>query len=291
MTLGRTPWVDRNLKDAWDRIAAQVPESWMPERLPGKKFSVEEYGCGHYGCVMPTAETTEEENIVFKLTSDVTEARFVVMSMELPPTEGIVKYYKIFALKDTTHRRRPVFVLWREGAKDIGILTHSFLYRLRREYASEHITDYGYDEYHIHSIQEGRKHLENFLTWARDAREKITTRLLRKEGEAREKTLAAIWNAFESAPADADPRHYKGLPRIGIALRMCWDSAMMIQNTDVVYPIGAALGHYLDEGILLADVHLNNIGRDKDDNLIITDPGHAVECHPRWTQLPKVPVI
>ena len=67
---------------------------------------------------------------------------------------------------------------------------------------------------------------------------------------------------------------------------------MMIANTDVVYPIGTALGHYIDEGILLADVHLNNIGRNiENDQLIITDPGHAVEFHPRWTELPKVPII
>ena len=279
MSLGKTPWVDRNLKSAWSRIAAQVPEEWMPELEPGKKFSVEEYGCGHYGCVTPTGMS----DIVFKMTSDVTEARFVVMAKELPPTEGLVEYYDIFALEGVTHRRRPVFVLWREAAKDIGLLFPV------STYPGAHIEAYGYDHYHIRNIKEGVRDLDLYLRWVRDARDKITKQLKRKP---REEVLPALWDAFERAPADADPRHYRGIPRIGIALRKCWDLAMSIANTDVVYPIGVALGHYLDEGILLADVHLNNIGRDIQDNeLIITDPGHAVEFHPKWTKLPEVPVI
>jgi len=282
MTLGRTPWVDRNLKSFWPRIAAKVPEEWMPELEPGKKFSVEEYGCGHYGCVTPTGMP----DIVFKMTSDVSEARFVVMAQELPKTEGIVEYYKIFALKDVTQRRRPVFVLWREAAKDIGILLKFAWYS---SVPVDRLERYGYDEYSIRPIREGVRDLELFQRWAREARNKITGQLKRKP---RGEVLTAVWKAFEEAPADADPRHYRGLPRIGIALRKCWDLAMSIANTDVVYPIGAALGHYMDEGILLADVHLNNIGRDiENDQLIITDPGHAVEFHPRWTKLPEVPVI
>jgi hypothetical protein len=285
--LGKTPWVDRNLKTFWDRIAAEVPESWMPavaEEGPRGRFTVEEYGCGHYGCVMPTAEDTIEDNIVFKLTSDVTEARFVVMAKELPPTEGIVKYYKIFALPDATHRRRPLFVLWRQGAKDIGLLAFGGNIARARKF--------GYDEYHVRNIREGEQYLFNFLNIARDVKIKFNAMLKRAGPEGRERVLTEAWNAFENAPADADPRYYRGVPRIGVGLRQCWDLAMMIANTDVVYPLGIALGHYIDEGILLADVHLNNIGRDiENDQLIITDPGHAVEFHPRWTELPKVPII
>lgn len=281
--LGKTPWVDRNLRTFWDRIAAQVPEAWMPIREPGKKLSVVEYGCGNYGCVTPT----DDEDIVFKLTSDITEARFVVMAMELPETEGIVEYYKIFAIPDTTHRGRPLFVLWRQGAKDVGLLAGIFGGRFYFD-----ANKYGYDEYHVRNIRKGEGYLRNFLDWARDVKLKLSGILKRAGPEGRERVLTDAWDAFENAPADADPRYYKGMPRIGVALRMCWDLAMMIQNTDVVYPIGTALGNYIDEGILLADVHLGNIGRDtRNDQLIITDPGHAVEFSPQWTELPKVPII
>lgn len=282
MSFGETAWVDRNLRSAWDRIAAQVPDSWMPQLIPGRKFMIKELGCGHYGCVAPVAEP----DMVFKLTSDVTEARFVVMAQTLPETEGIVRYFKIFALGGAEHRRRPLFVLWRQDAKDIGLLSPL---RLGWGYnIGKFVEQYSYDEYQIRNIKEGFLYIENFLNWAREVREKMI-KLLKRVPRA--EALGAVWLAFENADPEADPRYFKGVPRIGVALRKCWENAMLLQNTDVVYPLGAALGNYLDEGILLADVHTNNIGRDQNNQLVITDPGHAVEFHPRWTELPKVPVI
>lgn len=278
MPLGETAWVDRNLRVAWDRIAAQVPSDWMPLRIPGRRFAIQELGCGHYGCVAPVPRP----DTVFKLTSDVTEARFVVMAQTLSETEGIVRYFKIFALGGLEHRRRPLFVLWRQGAKDIGLLGP--MHWNARATAER----YGYDEYQVRNLREGLQYLDKFLDWAREVRDKMGKLLKRSP---REEVLTAVWRSFDNADPEADPRHYKGVPRIGIALRKCWELAMLLQNTDVVYPLGAALGHYLDEGILLADVHSNNIGRDQNDQLIITDPGHAVEFHPRWTNLPKVPII
>lgn len=284
MTLGRTPWVDRTMRSFWDDIAEHVPPEWMPAKEPGKKFVIDEYGCGHYGCVTPT----EDPDVVFKLTSDITEARFVAMAMSLPPTEGIVEYHKIFALKNATYRNRPLFVLWRQAAKDIGLLFDAQFYRL-----STSLEERGYDEYQIRNLREGTKELNKFLDWAREARRRMANMSKRVDHENRKEMLSRFWEAFETAPAGiVDPRHVRrGLPRIGVELKMCWDIAMTIQNTDVVYPLGAALGYYMDEGILLADVHLNNIGRDKNNELIITDPGHAVEFHPKWTKLPEVEVI
>lgn len=277
--LGRTPWVDRTLKDVWSRIAAQVPESWMPELAPGRKFSLEELGCGVYGCVSPVPKS----DTVFKITSDVSEARFVAMCQTLPPTEGMVKYYKIFALRDVTYRRRQLFVLWREVAKDIGFLREA----LGRPAAATRRRG-GHDPYELRTLREGVQLLDSFLKTARYARSRMLNLLKRAP---REDTLQGMWNAFETMSPEHDPRHYRGIPRIGILLRQCWGLAMMMQNTDFIYPVGAALGHYMDEGILLADVHANNIGKNMDGHAIITDPGHAIEFHPRWTQLPKIPII
>jgi hypothetical protein len=52
--------------------------------------------------------------------------------------------------------------------------------------------------------------------------------------------------------------------------------------------VGEALAHYLENGILLADVHSNNLGLDSEGEVLITDPGHAVEFHPRWADTPKI---
>jgi hypothetical protein len=252
----------------------------MPVKEPGRKFAIEEYGCGHYGCVGPTGD----EDIVFKITSDITEARFVVMSMQLSQTEGIVKYHKIFVLKGTTHHRRPLFVLWRQAAKDVGLL--SLMHWTTRSAES-----YGYDEFQKRAIKEGVRDIDLFKTWASEARN-VINRMLKKAGpEHRKEMLEQFWKAYQDAPVQADPRHYRGLPRIGVAITKCWELSGSLGSTEVVTPIGAALEYYINEGILLADVHLNNIGRDRNNQLVITDPGHAVEFHPRWTKLPEVPVI
>jgi hypothetical protein len=294
--LARTPWVDRTLKNTWERIAARVPESWMPQLVPGRKFMIEELGCGHYGCVAPVPE----EDMVFKITSDVSEARFVAMDLDMEKPlgipEGIVRYYKIFALEDTTysktepvpmkHRGRPLFVLWRQEAKNVGLLmSRAMGFRSGME-------KYGYDEYSVDRIQEGIKHLEDFLRWSKIVRKYLHDKFRRLQPDERKIVLTQLWEVFDSASPEAYPWNYTGVRRIGVTLRNCWESAMALANTDIIYPIGSALSYYLDEGILLADVHLNNIGQNVENNqLMITDPGHAVEFHPQWAQLPKVPVI
>jgi hypothetical protein len=56
------------------------------------------------------------------------------------------------------------------------------------------------------------------------------------------------------------------------------------------YLVGEALGELLDQGILLADVHRNNIGEvDLPDfskwEFVITDPGHMVALDPKWLEV------
>lgn len=123
MTLGKTPWVDRNITSILPQLRQHVPESWLPRTMTESgrnKPVVEEYGCGHYGCVMPT----NEPDLVMKLTSDPSEAWFIARALTLEPTSGIVEYKKIFAL-DATHKSRSLFVLWRTEAHDIGSWQYS----------------------------------------------------------------------------------------------------------------------------------------------------------------------
>ena len=63
--------------------------------------------------------------------------------------------------------------------------------------------------------------------------------------------------------------------------------AMEMANTHAGSLIGEALGYYLEEGMLLADVHLGNIGEAVPEgydcwDLVITDPGHMVRFDPKW---------
>jgi len=55
----------------------------------------------------------------------------------------------------------------------------------------------------------------------------------------------------------------------------------MTANEPEGYLVGQALDFYLERGLLLADVHANNVGEVTRDGyhgpiLVITDPGHLV---------------
>ena len=75
MTFGETPWVDKNYRALHEALQRRVPAEWLPrmisertvhstvgfdpprpftEVIKFKKPVIEEYGCGHYGCVAPT---------------------------------------------------------------------------------------------------------------------------------------------------------------------------------------------------------------------------------------------
>lgn len=81
MTLASTPWVDRAANSVWSRIVAASPKpAWVPLHTTSRgKVKVEELGCGHYGCVMPT----DDPEVVCKITSDATEAVFIAAAMTL----------------------------------------------------------------------------------------------------------------------------------------------------------------------------------------------------------------
>lgn len=86
-------------------------------------------------------------------------------------------------------------------------------------------------------------------------------------------------------------KNLRGLQRVGVALRTALYASQKMQGNPSLYHVGEALGHYLENGIMLADVHSNNIGLDTEDEAIITDPGHAVEFNPRWAEPPQVPML
>jgi hypothetical protein len=300
MGLGETPWVDKNLRSAWPRIAKQVPESWLPRTKMAPKSTgsrhnklvVEEFACGSYGCVMPTSK----DGLVCKITSDPSEARFIAAYLTLPkPEGGLVQYEKIFQLSGQEHKKRPLFVLWREEAYEVGFM--------RNLYAAGYSQHFDTDEYVLRSLREGNKLIGKFLELAHAARETLIGLYKRQMAalpadtsrEARvevyTKLLEKVWSTFDNANQESDPRHLKGVARAGVLLRHGYGLAQEMANTYLVDQIGSALGDYLDHGILLADVHTANIGKNAEGHPLITDPGHAVAIHPRWAEWPEIEVI
>ena len=334
MTLGSTPWVDRSFKSILSALEQKVPASWLPRTISEKteeytvgfdptrhskttrfkKPVVEELGCGHYGCVMPT----HEPDLVFKITTDVSEAAFVARALELESTAGIVEYKAIYST-GLQHKGRPLFVLWRTEAFSVGEWQYS------RTHPAEPNKDYARRIDH-----DASKDLAAFLSWAKIVRaymhprlREIQTknasigpssddgvwrsplslkRLANKQAaltgaagvvEERRALLKSAWSAYERGEAAQDMslgqlRALKGMPKVGVALRTCLYIAQEMSSNPSLYRVGEALAHYLENGILLADVHANNLGLDSEGEVLITDPGHAVEFHPRWVDTPRI---
>lgn len=115
------PWVTKALADAYESVSSKVPPAWLP-RLTHVKSShggvtakVKEYGCGKYGCVLPTLDP----KIVLKVTSDDTEAQFAEHYSPTLVDPVVVDYFAVVPLPDR-HKGRPVYLLWRESAKHVG---------------------------------------------------------------------------------------------------------------------------------------------------------------------------
>ncbi|MGL4255647.1 MAG: hypothetical protein ACRCSL_04880 [Microbacterium sp.] len=305
--LAKTPWVDRAASSVWARIVAASPKpAWVPKHTTkrGGKVTVEEFGCGHYGCVMPTSD----DAVVCKITSDATEAVFVAAAMRLgfgEETEGIVRYHGVYELPGE-HRGRKTFVLWREAATEVGLPA-----QMRREVRRDLIVNRegrmqyinreveaprAYSDYEIIRIENLRRYLDLFEDFAAAARDTL-------KRSARESDFAAVrgyedwaWGYVGNHDVEAVGTRMlaslTGARRIAVALRACDIIAELMQNTDGCDLIGSALRYYLGEGILLADVHANNVGKvERTSGWVITDPGHAVGLEERWrgVSVPELP--
>jgi hypothetical protein len=117
------PWVTGALADAFESIAEQVRADWLPKLSKVRGLGDElagtlaEYGCGAYGCVLPTLDPV----VVLKVTTDETEADFAAKIAADLVRPICVEYYQAMSL-DARHEHRTIYLLWREAADDVGEL-------------------------------------------------------------------------------------------------------------------------------------------------------------------------
>lgn len=278
-------WVDRILRNYWADLELLVPAQWMPD------VDALALGAGRYGCVLKT----RDPEVLCKITSDPTEANFVAASIARPALvsaedNGITRYKKILGT-GFVRRRRPVYVLWRTAADHVGFL--DWFYESVDGDVPLRLKDLGFDQYHATPLRDSIKMLDNFMAFASLARDSLFRRLRRSEFP--EAVLSDAWNSYTNhSSADSEITlqqlsfSYRGIARVGAALRRCWDIGLEMSNTDVIYPVGKALVELLEEGVLLADVHAANVGLTSEGQAIITDPGHALAIHPIWQQWPDI---
>ncbi len=274
------PWVNRLLRDNWAAIEKRVDPSWLPMMTEGsdkRRPVFEEFGCGHYGCVLPASSAP---SMVLKITTDPLEAHFVASALKIGRfPDGIVRYYSIYQLEGG-YRKRPAYAIWREEAFDVGSVGHVWYG------GSEGPPWYkDLDEYDKRSVLQFIRALTRFQRWAGEFKVLFD----------RSKDKSSVWDqlakyedwAFQTVElerVESDERpatHLTGVRRMAYLLRGCEVMAELMENERGGYLVGGALGFYLEHGLLLADVHLGNIGRVRREDyssmeLAITDPGHAV---------------
>jgi len=265
------PWVDALLRKHGAALAAYAGQP-MPSPV-GRKY--EELGCGHYGCVLalPT------EGLVLKVTSDPSEAAFVAAYLQIGHQHpGVVRYDRIVELPET-YRRRRTFAIWRQEAFHVGKVARMYDAPWRERYIGR------YDR----TIREFKDLLELFKSHASGIRTTVAsatdpTKLLADAARLEE----WAWKVFSDGMMLS--LHHKPAQRVAFKRRQLEVIAEEMGSTHAGSYIGEAFQFYLEQGILLADVHLNNVGEVTPPDfsswiLAITDPGHMVPLDPKWLRV------
>jgi hypothetical protein len=250
------PWSNQLIAENMDEIIG----SGLP--FP----NMDELGKGHYGAIY----STSDPDVVFKVTSDDTEAQFIKAATPLGWPEGIVVYRAIIDFEGK-FRGRETFGIWREAAFPVG------LQRPHRITSN--------DDQYLKKFWWELQHFKDNATIVRAS-------LQRKPGMMDEVRSRDAWahsivtwdtampKSMETIHRQRQALYHKGVDRAAVALKACEVIAMAMETSSYFgHSVGCALGYYLDNGMLLADVHANNVGivhRDGEPYWVITDPGHAV---------------
>lgn len=274
------PWVDSVLAKHWEALEARVGVPLMPTCYATREHKPRcpVYGCGSYGCVM----ATRTDGMVCKVTSDASEAAFVSAYLKLaqkPP--GVVRYDHIFELPES-YRRRRVFVIWRQAADHVGEL-----YDRKREDVYE-------DRYGQRSFMDFRFYLNDLRRLAGAVRETVK----RSASPAKllvEASSLADWAGRVFLVTERWPPGMTPARRVAYDVYAVSVIAEQMEGNDCGSLVGAALLAYLERGILLADVHHQNIGEVVPEDylkweFVITDPGHMVPLDPKWLDV-EVPQL
>jgi hypothetical protein len=238
-------------------ISRHVP----PELLPVDKTAL---GCGHYGCVYATGVS----DIVMKVTSDVSEAQFVIAAKQIEKRErywpdGLVKYYQLVA-SPTLYKGKPILFLWRQAAENVGLRS---LPGKPGIFTHREVVQFSY-----------RLAAFNVLGGAvRDATKRGPIDPRRwEEGQDWAMENLDVWEWVKvNQTIIMKTKQLPARQRPGAAFWLCNQIAQIIASEAIAYKVGEALGYYLEHGIVLADVHMGNVG-EVDGAVTIVDPGHAV---------------
>jgi len=299
VTLRDTPWVDTSFAKLWERIEAASPRpEWMPIRRPGERVTMKEYGCGYYGCVMPTSDPT----VVCKLTTDVTEAVFVAALLSIPRASrqkafvGMVRYHAIYELPREEVPLPPagrnpegrIFVLWRDSVDEVGVAEDD------EQGDANPLRNYNEWAAKLHGYVERFAQPEN--SGGFDAMLKY----LEMPKKMVEQLRVTFKETLDSMAQGSWQRQIANRAYVAITaayiVKQIPAAIVSIEHPEYA-GIRETLRYLYSVGLILGDLHSGNLGYVNRSGqphhlpeLVITDPGHAIPFQSRWTKV-KVPVL
>lgn len=113
-------WVTKLLSKHFVKLEEHIPPKWLPKLTsPSTKqgkfvAAMKEYGCGAYGCVLPTLDP----GVVLKVTTDETEAQFAHDMADKLAAPVVVKYHLTYSLPDQ-YKGLQTYLLWRDSAEHV----------------------------------------------------------------------------------------------------------------------------------------------------------------------------
>jgi hypothetical protein len=266
-------WADEAIARNFEALEARLPEKWLPLlkdfRPLTRRPVYGEFACGHHGCVYPTADP----GVVFKITSDSTEADCVSLLLKLNPSDlpdGIVKYLYLFRLDAARARagkRLPLYAIGRESAEYVGSIGNAS--RLG---------------YRLGEIELFARQLMDFKTAAAQVRKGVEDFGINIASRAKKENVSA--RSYMTRESDGShtlriPRNMPAVEKMALLLDALDDYSQLLSSEQISCQVGEALRWALKRDMLLADVHLGNVGLatrlegSRTVNYwVITDPGH-----------------
>lgn len=116
-------WVTDAITGSYEKMQDMLPDTrWLPRLqdvhttgASNLEASVNEYGCGVYGCVFPTMDPST----VLKVTSDDTEAQFAATLANDLVRPICVEYRLVLGLA-AEYKGGRIHLIWRESADQVG---------------------------------------------------------------------------------------------------------------------------------------------------------------------------
>jgi hypothetical protein len=285
------PWADKIMYANWKQVATFAQKQNLPMPTPtlppSRKISWKEFGCGKWGCAYPT----EDPNIVCKLTADMSEAEAttgIAVLQSKPHMDGIVRYYGIMPLRGKraavdpntgkSEKASSVTLIWREGAQ-CGASLPEQAEKAKGKRANDMNASWQLLYNSVVAADIGRQIHADARDPATLLRE--TNKLLpgaRREALADQDDLLALMGT-EYTDFDKKIAYGSGPQGLAYCLASFELICAAIIKVGILDHVAATLLALLRQGILLADVHHDNVcelTRSNGRYWVITDPGQAV---------------